>query len=116
MSMLGFNAAAAAICSRSPGVSEWAGRFLRESRSFLSAAPGLSAGVNVRLRVVIGVRALTICPSVSGSAADAGPPSAKNIAKAATAKAAWHPDILRISVIASLRPMNLSLDFQHQGN
>src|SRR6266436_4752061 len=48
----------------------------------------------VRLRVVIGVRALTICSEVSGSAAEAGPRPANNMAKAATATAARHLDIL----------------------
>src|SRR4029077_16888546 len=93
MSMLGLAAAAAAICSRSPGVSEWAVRFLTESRSFFSAVPAVSAGVKVRLRVGMGVRALTICSSVSGSAAEAGPRAAKNTAKAATAKAVGHLNI-----------------------
>src|SRR5258708_3170366 len=99
MSMLGFKAAAAAICSRSSGVSEWAGRFLSESRSFFSVAPALSAGAKVRLRVVIGVRALTICSAVSGSAAEAGPRPANNMAKAIIATAARHLDILRVFVI-----------------
>src|SRR5262249_23671010 len=99
MSMLGFDAAAAAICSRSSGVSEWAGRFRTESRSFLSVVAALSAGAKVRLRVVIGVKALTICSAVSGSAAEAAPRRAKNRAKAATATAARHLDILRVSVI-----------------
>src|SRR5258707_7001914 len=97
MSMLGLAAAAAAICSRSLGVSEWAGRFLSESRSFLSA-PVLSTGAKVRLRVVIGVRALTIWSSVSGSAAEAGPRPANNMAKAATATAARHLDIRDLDI------------------
>src|SRR5216683_3091193 len=108
ISILGLAAAAAAICSRSPGVSEWAGRFLTELRSFFSAVLAVSTGVKVRLRVVIGVRALTICSSVSGSAAEAGPRPAKNTAKIATGKTAEHLDILGVSVISSLRPISLS--------
>src|ERR1700730_2716224 len=103
MSMLGLAAAAAAICSRSLGLSEWAVRFLTESRSFFSALPAVSAGVKVRLRVGMGVRALTICSSVSGSAAEAGPRAAKNTAKAANAKAAGHLNIPQVFLIASLR-------------
>src|SRR5258708_19233485 len=109
MSVVGFRGGGGAVCSRLVGVSEWAGGFLTDSRSFLSAAPLLSTGAKVRLRVVIGVKALTICSSVSGSAAEAGPRPANNMAKAATATAARpldiphldirHLDLLRVSVI-----------------
>src|SRR5215467_93963 len=102
MSMLGFNAAAAAIWSRSSGVSEWAGRFRTESRSFLSGVAALSAGAKVRLRVVIGVRALTICSAVSGSAAEAGPRPANNMAKAITATAARHLDMRHLDIVRVL--------------
>src|SRR5262252_3687089 len=100
MSMLGLAAAAAASSSRSLGVSEWAGRFLTESRSFLSTAPALSTGVRVRLRyVVVGVRALTVCSSVGASSAQAGPRAAKSIAKAAAVKTTGHLAIPGVLVI-----------------